>query len=27
VLFKGSRGMRLELAADELIKQNQTHTI
>ncbi|NTW54975.1 MAG: UDP-N-acetylmuramoyl-tripeptide--D-alanyl-D-alanine ligase [Chlorobaculum sp.] len=27
VLFKGSRGMRLELAADDLIKQNQTHTI
>ncbi len=27
VLFKGSRGMRLELAADDLIKQYQKHTI
>lgn len=27
VLFKGSRGMRLELAADDLIKQKQQHTI
>ncbi|WP_167599216.1 UDP-N-acetylmuramoyl-tripeptide--D-alanyl-D-alanine ligase [Chlorobaculum sp. 24CR] len=27
VLFKGSRGMRLELAADDLIKQQQKHTI
>ena len=27
VLFKGSRGMKLELAADDLIKQYQKHTI
>jgi UDP-N-acetylmuramoyl-tripeptide--D-alanyl-D-alanine ligase len=27
VLFKGSRGMKLELAADDLIKQNQQHSI
>jgi UDP-N-acetylmuramoyl-tripeptide--D-alanyl-D-alanine ligase len=27
LLFKGSRGMRLELAADDLIKQKQQHTI
>lgn len=27
LLFKGSRGMKLELAADDLIKQNQQHSI
>ncbi|UWX58792.1 UDP-N-acetylmuramoyl-tripeptide--D-alanyl-D-alanine ligase [Chlorobaculum sp. MV4-Y] len=27
VLFKGSRGMKLELAADDLIKQKQQHSI